>query len=251
MSSTAVARDAAPPVSSDAAYAQQVHAQVNGSGLPVAVCAPSSYDGGGGGTHAQLPTATPIMVQRPGMPGMVRTGQNMPMGPGNNQMPHAYPLQGSHYHEQGGQVVHVVMAPELTAQERRLMQPYTFGKFVRIFACIEIFFGILEAMKAPIKLLLVCMPIAGYYGAQRYETKLTRVYMLYEAIIAGYRVYDITQDFGGGSMLLNMLGILIALYIIRLVSTFNSLVEALDPEDLAFLRAQHLQMRAQRTASYW
>ena len=193
------------------------------------------------------------MVQRPGMPGMVRPGQTMPqMGPGNNQMPHAYPLHGSHYHEQGGQVVHVIaMPPELSAQERRLMQPYSFGKFVRIFACIDIFFGILRAMQEPIFLLLVVMPLCGYYGAQRYEVKLTRVYMVYEGMYAGFLVYAITQDFGSGGMLLNMLGILISLYIIRLVATFNALVTNLEPEDLAFLRAQHIQMRAQRNVSYW
>ena len=217
-----------------------------GSSLPVAVCAPPSYTDGGDGTHASLPTATPIMVQQPGMPGMVaaagQRGGNVMMQ-GNSQMPRAYPMpQGGHaYASQGGQVLHVVAVPELTPQERRLLPTMVLSRWVKIFACIHIFFSVLRALKYPIWILIVAMPMCGYYGAQRYEPKLTRVYMLFQALSAGLAVYDCTQNFGGGELFFNLLSIAIAIYIIRLLMMFHALVANLDAEDLGFLRQATLQ----------
>ena len=242
----------------DAAYARQVAVQLNGGGgggggggssLPVAVCAPSSYTDDGG-THASLPTATPIMVQQPGMPGMVAAGQrggNVMMQQGNNQMPRAYPMPqhgGSHQHayaSQGGQVLHVVAVPELTPQERRLLPTMVMSRWVKIFACIDIFFGVLRALKYPTLILIVAMPMCGYYGAQWYEPKLTRVYMVFQALSAGLSIYDCTQNFGGGELFFNLLSIAIAMYIIRLLMMFHALVANLDADDLGFVRQATLQ----------
>jgi len=138
--------------------------------------------------------------------------------------------------------VHDNPPPILMMPHDRLIQIYRLGRAVRLFAIIDGIFLLIFALSYWLLSIAIILPICGYYGAQQYRRCYIYLYMLYLVGNVGLRIYLITLTSVVVWMLIYIVGILIELYIMRIVYNFDQMIKDLTDEDkrqLQFLNNPH------------
>jgi len=116
-------------------------------------------------------------------------------------------------------------------RHQRLIDVYRLSRAVKLFAVIDGVFLLLWALTLPYMAIAVFIPIAGYYGAMLYKRPYIWLYMLYLMAFVGLRIYWIKRDKQIVWMLIFGIGVLIEIYIFKIVYSFDQLVKTLDAQD--------------------
>jgi hypothetical protein len=181
--------------------------------------------------HLLLRRVEQPVVDGPGRPSGADYGTGQP-----GMIPVAIPI-----HDQMG----VMAPPMIYPQHERLITVYRLGRAVKLFAIIDGIFLLIFALTYWLLALAIVLPICGYYGAQQYRRCYIYMYMLYLVGNVGLRVYFITQATVVVWMLIFVVGIIIELYIMKIVWNFDKLIKDLTDEDkreLQFLQNPHRRL---------
>jgi len=124
----------------------------------------------------------------------------------------------------------------------RLIQIYRLGRAVKLFAIIDGIFLLIFALSYWLLAIAIILPICGYYGAQQYRRFYLYLYMLYLVGNVALRIYFITQTTIVAWMLIFIVGVLIEMYIMRIVYNFDRMIKDLTEEEkrqLIFMQNPH------------
>jgi len=122
--------------------------------------------------------------------------------------------------------------PMILPQHERLMQIHRLSRAVRLFAIIDGIFLLIFALSYWLLALAIILPICGYYGAQHYRRCYIYLYMLYLVGNVALRIYLIvTQSTAVVWVLIFIVGIMIELYIMRIVWIFDKMIKDLTDEE--------------------
>eukprot|EP01006_Ploeotia_vitrea_P035889 TRINITY_DN65948_c6_g11_i1.p1 TRINITY_DN65948_c6_g11~~TRINITY_DN65948_c6_g11_i1.p1 ORF type:complete len:316 (-),score=179.69 TRINITY_DN65948_c6_g11_i1:1253-2200(-) len=126
---------------------------------------------------------------------------------------------------------------------------FVLGRIVKIFAIIDAVFSLLMMMRQAVYLLGVLFALAGFHGARRYLRNYTLAYAVYTCFTLGMRVYTIfaDDDLSAGGRTLLVIGVIIEIYILKIIFRFLKSIRELPPADLEYLR----MMQQQRQVMYY
>jgi hypothetical protein len=151
------------------------------------------------------------------------------------------PIQGQPI---GPQVAYVDEAatPQLSEEELQLVQLLRYGRTVKLLAIIDLVFTVLNALIEPITIFLIAGPLAGVYGAIRFNTCLVTGYTAFSVLKAAAAVIQIVLIATGNqdartldirlAIGVMVLSALVQLWICRLVFRFRSLLAEMSEEKL-------------------
>jgi hypothetical protein len=140
---------------------------------------------------------------------------------------------------------HMAPAMIFPQQQERLIAVYRLGRAVKLFAIIDGIFLLIFALTYWLLALAIILPICGYYGATQYKRCYIYMYMIYLVGNVGLRIYLITQAGQVLWTLIYVVGIIIELYIMKIVWNFDKLIKDLTDEDkreLQYLQHPHRRM---------
>jgi len=135
-----------------------------------------------------------------------------------------------------------VALPQVFPHSERLINIHRLGRAVKLFAIIDGIFLLIFALNYWPLAIAIILPICGYYGAQLYRRCYIYLYLIYLVLTIALRVYYITQSQIVVWMLIFIVGIIIELYIMRIVWRFDQMIKDLtddDKRELYFLQNPH------------
>jgi len=135
-----------------------------------------------------------------------------------------------------------VVLPQVFPHSERLINIHRLGRAVKLFAIIDGIFLLIFALNYWPLAIAIILPICGYYGAQLYRRCYIYLYLIYLVLTIALRVYYITQSQIVVWMLIFIVGIIIELYIMRIVWRFDQMIKDLtddDKRELYFLQYPH------------
>jgi len=145
----------------------------------------------------------------------------------------------------GGMGMMPMMGLMNPAQTERLMTVHRLGRAVKLFAIIDGIFLLIFALEWWPLAIAVILPICGYYGAQLYRRCYIYLYMFYLILTIGLRIYFMTRATQVVWTLIFVVGVIIELYIMKIVYRFDQMIKDLTPEEkqeLYFLQYPHRRM---------
>lgn len=125
-----------------------------------------------------------------------------------------------------------------TPETARLMALFHLARSVRIFACIDTFFIFIWGLYLVYLLPAIALPVCGYYGAKNFTTGPTAAYLVYICLhILGRCAWVLMADnLPAWSLLVNVMGVMIECWILRIVWTFYQGLRNSTPRELSNLR---------------
>ena len=125
------------------------------------------------------------------------------------------------------------VAPDMGDEYRmaRLRMTFQLSRITRVFAVLDCFLALMIGLLFAPLLGLVALPLCGYHGARLYKKKYIYLYLLYIVISIVVRLYLMgSSDKDNGGFIV-LLGVIIELYVMRLVQRFAQLVSVMSPEE--------------------
>jgi len=135
-----------------------------------------------------------------------------------------------------------VVIPQVYPNNERLINVHRMSRAVKLFAIIDGIFLLIFALSYWPLAIAIILPICGYYGAQLYRRCYIYLYLIYLVLTIALRVYYISVRPEVVWMLIFIVGIIIELYIMKIVWKFDQMIKDLtedDKRELYFLQYPH------------
>jgi len=208
---------------SHAAYPQVVH------GVPVATVVSDAPSGGGSGSGSAF--GQPTIVQVTGQPVHIVGG---PLRPGQRV---------------GGPALAIVDTTAGVSRrlaDGKLLTVFQLSRSVKLFAMLDMFFIVLWSLSIPLLLLAIVLPALGYWGAKNFTAGPVWAYVVFIVLhIMGRVAYvGMAEGMVMWVVLINLLGIMVEAYILRIVWAFLQLLRTCSAAE------QH-DLREVSTAHHW
>jgi hypothetical protein len=143
-----------------------------------------------------------------------------------------------------------VIQPQVNEPSRKIKETYRYAKSVKFFAAVEAFFLILYGFYQPWFFLQAIGPIAGYYGAKKFNKYLSYFYFTYLilALFSKLIILSLTfQNFDYFYIIVSFFIMLIDIWILKISAAFISFLHDITEDERKNL--QHI--RIVTTIHYW
>ncbi len=143
-----------------------------------------------------------------------------------------------------------IIRPQVNEPSVKIRETYRYAKSVKIFAAIEAFFLIIYGFYSPWFFLQAIGPIAGYYGAKKFNKFLSYFYFTY-LILAFFTkliILSLTfQNYDYFYLVFSFLIMLIDLWILKISTAFIHYLNDISEDERKNL--QHIRILT--TIHYW
>uniref|UniRef100_A0A7S1GAN6 Uncharacterized protein n=1 Tax=Bicosoecida sp. CB-2014 TaxID=1486930 RepID=A0A7S1GAN6_9STRA len=187
--------------------------------------------GGGGGSGSGSAFGQPTIVQVTGQPVHIVGG---PLRPGQRV---------------GGPALAIVDTTAGVSRrlaDGKLLTVFQLSRSVKLFAMLDMFFIVLWSLSIPLLLLAIVLPALGYWGAKNFTAGPVWAYVVFIVLhIMGRVAYvGMAEGMVMWVVLINLLGIMVEAYILRIVWAFLQLLRTCSAAE------QH-DLREVSTAHHW
>eukprot|EP00744_Colponema_vietnamica_P024388 GILI01035581.1.p1 GENE.GILI01035581.1~~GILI01035581.1.p1 ORF type:complete len:317 (-),score=64.01 GILI01035581.1:73-1023(-) len=121
-------------------------------------------------------------------------------------------------------------------QEQRLLFALQLSRSVKCFAVLDLFFYFIFLLGSPFLMILIVLPLCGYMGAKLYRRPLVGLYMVFTVLMVGLRLFLMFYYPSPLMIFLGVMGVIVELWVFRVVFRFFRHIRLLSMTDIAQLR---------------
>lgn len=123
-------------------------------------------------------------------------------------------------------------------RNNRLLPVFQLSRSVKLFSLLDIFFLVLWGLTLPVLLLAIVLPALGYWGAKTFSQGPVWCYIVFiiAHIIGRIAYIGWAADMMMWVVFVNLMGIMVEAYILRIVFAFVQLLRTCTPQELHDLR---------------
>jgi len=140
----------------------------------------------------------------------------------------------------------------------KIVSTYQYAGAVKCLTLFDIFIGFIYALTQPYAIFVLCFPLIGYYGAARYDVRMTQVYLAFQIIVClvtGITINTIIQNDDNDENERNVgfyfVNLFFNLYFILLTWKYIVSIGDLSPHELRSLKLINFMQNSLGTYRYW
>ena len=140
----------------------------------------------------------------------------------------------------------------------KIVSAYQYAGAVKCLTMFDIFIGLIYALSNPYGIFVLCFPLIGYYGAARYDIRMTQVYLAFQVVVClvtGITINTIMQNDDNNENEKNVgyyiINLLFNLYFILLTWKYIVSLGDLTAPELTSLKVINFMRNSLGAYRYW